>query len=103
MGRRGGDAQAGAGGEGDMSDDGGFSVGGAIIVRTIKPWPIKLSFEGVGELHPCPDITPLEAAHLAMLLVAASAQRGHFVTIDFAGFVAENKLERHFKKGEREV
>jgi hypothetical protein len=63
-----------------------------------KIMPLTIEILGAGVLQPQDDITPLESAHIAMLLCGASwsGRIGqHFV--DCAGFIKEHALERHFK------
>lgn len=85
-------------GDGVMSDSGGQFM----LVRGMpEPLPIQIRFDGPGTLRPRADVTALEAAHLAMMLFAATAPCGPFSTFDFSGFVAENGLERNFVKEEK--
>jgi len=65
----------------------------------IRSMPLKIVVSGIGELLPADDITPLESAHIAMLLGAASLRLGAigYNFMDYATFIKEHKLERHFK------
>jgi hypothetical protein len=60
--------------------------------------PLKITIQGLGELQPKHDITPLESAHLAMALTGAlfSGEIGMYY-VDIVGFIKEHGLERHFR------
>ena len=58
---------------------------------------LKVIFKGFGELRPLKDITPEENAWLSILLLYAGAAAVDFrANPDYAGFIHEHHLERHF-------
>ena len=58
-----------------------------------KPWPLNITFTGLGELSPQEDITPKESVHLCAML--ACAMCGSHV--DNVAHADEHGLRRHFK------
>ena len=69
------------------------STGTSFTANTVK-WPLNIIFDNCGSLKPTEDITPREAVFIQMMLACALGGGG---MIDYAGFVKDHGLERHFK------
>jgi hypothetical protein len=55
----------------------------------------RITFDGFGLLQPQDDITALEAANLAILLVYVTVGS---LSVDCNGFIEKHGLQRHFVK-----
>jgi hypothetical protein len=64
------------------------------ITMSTTLWPLNISFHGVGKLRPLDDITPREAVQICSMLACGSVGSG----VDYAKFVKENRLQRHFEQ-----
>lgn len=69
---------------------------GYLTMATAAKWPVKIFMPPLGELAPADDITAKEAACIAMMLAMCAAS-GAASRVDYASFVRENNLTRHFK------
>lgn len=68
---------------------------GGAVAYTISPQTIStFIFDGVGELLPQPDITPLESLHISIMLAVSQTRWGYW---DYAEYSMRHGLERHFK------
>lgn len=66
---------------------------------TFQPkWPLRIIIDGIGTLDPKDDITPKESVLLSMMLACGATSS---LGIDYASFVKENRLERHFRGADR--
>ena len=63
------------------------------ITLSATLWPLNISFPRVGKLKPLDDMTPREAVQICSMLACGSVGSN----VDYAKFVKENRLERHFE------
>lgn len=54
----------------------------------------SVHFNGLGDLKPRDDVTPLEAVHLSIMMACASVSS--LRSFDFVGYARQHGLGRHF-------
>ena len=63
-------------------------------------FPVSITLHGIGRLEPHKDITPYECICLTMLLCVATHAAIGNQKVDYASFIHEHGLQRHFVKAE---